>query len=76
MGQRLIAQAVKHEPNEGICWFNLGIALHQQQKIQACIRAYQIALKTPEPPYKSIHRNLAQDLLLTGHFKEGWELYE
>ena len=76
MGQRLIAQAVKHEPNEGICWFNLGIALHQQQKIQACIRAYQIALKTPEPPYKSIHRNLAQDLLLTGRFKEGWELYE
>ena len=25
---------------------------------------------------KSIHRNLAQDLLLSGHFKEGWELYE
>ena len=76
MGQRLIAQAIKHAPNEGICWFNLGIALHQQQKIKKCIRAYQIALEAPEPPYKSIYRNLAQDLLLSGHFKEGWELYE
>ncbi|WP_156097839.1 glycosyltransferase family 9 protein [Synechococcus sp. KORDI-100] len=76
IGQRLIGQAIRLAPDEGICCFNLGIALHQQRKINACIRAYEIALQTSNPPLKSIHQNLAQDLLLAGRFNEGWELYE
>jgi len=76
LAQRLIAQGLRCIPNEPIPWFNLGIALHQQRRIAAAIRAYERSLALPGAPLLEAGNNLAQDLLLLGHFNEGWKRYE
>ena len=73
---KLISEGLSHEPNIGEGWFNLGIAYHQERLIDKAIRAYKVALNCREAPIKEIRNNLAQDLLLQGHFKEGWAMYE
>jgi len=76
LAQRLIGQGIRREPTQGIGWFNLGLALHQQRRIPAAIRAYRQALASDDPPVAEATRNLAQDLLLSGDFQAGWSLYE
>lgn len=76
LGQRLIAQGIRQVPEQGVAWFNLGLALHQQRKISAAIRAYRHALNSQQPPVAEATTNLAQDLLLNGQFGEGWHHYE
>jgi len=76
LAQRLLAQGIQGMPQAAIAWFNLGIALHQQRRIAAAIRAYRHALALPQPPVAEASNNLAQDLLLSGRFAEGWPLYE
>lgn len=76
LAQRLIARGLQGLPDQPIPWFNLGIALHQQGRIQAAIRAYRQALALPHAPEQEAQNNLSQDLLLSGHFAEGWERYE
>jgi hypothetical protein len=76
VGQRLIGQGIRLEPEHGIAWFNLGLALHQRRRIPAAIRAYRQALSSANAPVVEASANLAQDLLLSGHFQEGWPLYE
>jgi len=74
--QRMISHGIRQGSLEGPAWFNLGLALHQRRRIPAAVRAYQQALSSPHAPVAEATRNLAQDLLLTGAFPEGWHLYE
>ena len=76
VAQRMIARGIQQTPEQGVAWFNLGLALHQQRRIPAAIRAYRQALHTYSPPVEAASTNLAQDLLLSGVFAEGWQLYE
>ena len=76
VAQRMITQGIRRQPDQGVGWFNLGLALHQQRRIPAAIRAYRQALQGASPPVEAATTNLAQDLLLSGAFKEGWQLYE
>ena len=76
LGQRFLGQAVRQAPDAAVLFYNLGISLHQQRKIPAAIRAYQLALQQANPPLRELHNNLAQDLLLQGHLPQGWALYE
>ena len=76
VAQRMITQGIRKQPDQGVGWFNLGLALHQQRRIPAAIRAYRQALQGASPPVEAATTNLAQDLLLSGAFKEGWQLYE
>ncbi len=76
LGQRLISHGIKQIPDQGIAWFNLGLALHQRRRIPAAIRAYQQALACQGAPVAEATNNLAQDLLLNGQWDTGWPLYE
>ncbi len=76
LAQRLISQGLRQVPEQGVAWFNLGLALHQRRRIPAAIRAYRQALSTANAPLAEATANLAQDLLLSGQFAEGWGLYE
>jgi len=76
LAQRLISRGLCQAPNSSVGWYNLGLALHQQRRIESTIRAYRQALTQPEPPLAQIQANLSQDLLLAGQFPEGWALYE
>ena len=77
LAKRLLGRGLQLDPNEAIAWFNLGIGLHQQRRIPAAVRAYRHCLtlahtKETEPAARN---NLAQDLLLLGRWKEGWDHY-
>ena len=77
--QTLISSGLQLEPGMGAGYFNLGLALHQQARPTAAIRAYRLALRYANGDdlvRESAKRNLAQDLLLTGNFNEGWNCYE
>ena len=75
-GQKILGHALRNSPGISSGWFNLGLALHQQGKIQEAIRAYKHAIKISSPPLEAAINNIAQDLLLAGRWKEGWEYYE
>ena len=76
--QQLIGRGLQLEPQLAAAYFNLGLALHQQGRPDAAIRAYRQALRLAGegPVAAAAQRNLAQDLLLQGNFREGWNLYE
>ena len=76
LAKRMIGQGLKQLPDQGMAWFNLGLALHQQKRIAAAIRSYQLALASADPPVEEASNNLSQDLLLSGRFEQGWPLYE
>ena len=77
VAQKIISKGIQLDPQEAISWFNLGIGLHQQGKINAAIRAYKHCLELPHNQQTELAatNNLAQDLLLNGNEREGWELY-
>ena len=77
LAQRLISRGLQLEPEEAVGWFNLGIGLHQQRRIEAAVRAYQHCLALPhdKETEKSARNNLAQDLLLLGAWQQGWHYY-
>ena len=77
VAQKIISKGIQLDPQEAISWFNLGIGLHQQGKINAAIRAYKHCLELPNNQQTELAatNNLAQDLLLNGNEREGWELY-
>ena len=74
--QKLISMGIKINPEESTSYYNLGVALHMQKKPESAIKAYQISLNIEGGPIKSARKNLTQDLLLTGNYKEGWKEYE
>ena len=76
LGAKYLQSAAKILPEEAIIYFNLGIALHEQKKINAAVRSYKYALSLDNPPQAQIRQNLSQDLLLSGNFEEGWAHYE
>ena len=76
LAQRLLGRAICGLPVEAIAYYNLGIGLHQQRRIPAAIRAYRTSLALAGAPVVEATNNLSQDLLLNGHWAEGWELYE
>ena len=77
LAQKIISKGIQLDPEEAISWFNLGIGLHQQGKINSAIRAYKHCLALPHDQQTELAatNNLAQDLLLNGNETEGWELY-
>ena len=77
LAKRLLSKGLQLEPKEAIGWFNLGIGLHQQRRIDAAIRAYQQCLALPHnrETKESARNNLAQDLLLLGSWQQGWHHY-
>ena len=75
----MISNGLQLAPGLGAGYFNLGLALHQQARPDAAIRAYRLALRYGDGDgliTQSAQTNLAQDLLLTGDFREGWRSYE
>ena len=77
--QILISNGLRLAPELSAGYFNLGLALHQQARPTAAIRAYRMALhfSDGDPLVRhSAQRNLAQELLLAGAFHEGWQRYE
>ena len=76
VARRLLNESIQMIPEVSTAWYNLGIALHQQKRINAAIRAYRMSLKLKNPPVKSIMSNLSQDLLLAGYYRDGWMTYE
>lgn len=77
--QALIGNGLQLAPMLGAGYFNIGLALHQQARPTAAIRAYRLALKYSKGDALVTHSaqtNLAQELLLTGAFREGWRRYE
>ena len=77
LAQRLLSKGLQLEPEEAIGWFNLGICMHQQRRIEAAVRAYQQCLALPhnKKTEQSAVNNLAQDLLLLGNWQKGWHHY-
>ena len=77
LAHRLLSKGLELEPKEALGWFNLGIGLHQQCRIEAAVRAYRHCLTLPHnrETEKSARNNLAQDLLLLGAWKQGWHQY-
>jgi tetratricopeptide (TPR) repeat protein len=77
LARRLLAQGLQLTPEEAIGWYNLGLGLHQQRRIAAAVRAYQHCLTLPHAATTAVaaRNNLAQDMLLLGHWHQGWELY-
>ena len=75
--QRLLARGLQLDPIEAIGWFNLGIGLHQQRRIEAAVRAYKqcLSLAHNKETEQSARNNLAQDLLLLGEWQQGWHHY-
>ena len=63
-------------PECGVGWYNYGIAEHLCGRIEAAVRAYQVALRYPDAPQAALANNLSQALLLAGQFQVGWEWYE
>tara|TARA_B100000674_G_C37975050_1_gene978887 strand:+ start:3280 stop:4458 length:1179 start_codon:yes stop_codon:yes gene_type:complete len=76
LARRLLNHSVQLMPVKSIAWYNLGLALHQQRRIPAAIRAYRHALALPDAPVEHIMNNLSQDLLLASLFEDGWQAYE
>lgn len=77
LAKRLLGRGLQLEPKEATAWFNLGICLHQQRRISAAVRAYRHCLELPHSKFteQAARNNLAQDLLLLGHWQEGWDHY-
>ena len=76
LARRLLNQSIQLMPETSSAWYNLGLALHQQRRITAAIRAYRHALGLPNAPISHVLSNLSQDLLLAGMFHDGWQAYE
>jgi len=82
LAQRQIGLGLQLDPSLAAAYFNLGLALHQRGRIPAAVRAYRQALRLAAGPggdagvQAAAQRNLAQDLLLQGEFREGWAAYE
>jgi len=82
LAQRQIGLGLQLDPSLAAAYFNLGLALHQRGRIPAAVRAYRLALQLAAGPdgdagvQAAAQRNLAQDLLLHGEFREGWTVYE
>ena len=75
-GQKLISEGIKILGENGIAFYNLGIALHMQERPEAAVRSYLKSLESRTSPTDEVHTNLAHDLLLSGSFKEGWKQYD
>lgn len=74
--RREMAQALRHAPDLAAGWFNYGLAQHLCGRPEQAIRAYRRSLRCPDPPRREIANNLSQDLLISGRFAEGWQVYE
>ena len=73
---REMAVGLQQLPDCSVAWFNYGLAQHLCANPSAAIRAYRLSLSCDQPPRAQIANNLSQDLLLTGRFEEGWQVYE
>lgn len=71
-----MAAALPQLPDSAVAWFNYGLAQHLCGAPEAAIRAYRISLRCPDPPLRQLANNLSQELLLTGRFAEGWQVYD
>lgn len=78
----LLSSALKHAqraialaPQDAASHYNLGVVQYDRLEIDAAIAAERRALEI-EPANPSAHFELAEALLISGRFTEGWEEYE
>ncbi|MGY0778037.1 glycosyltransferase family 9 protein [Azospirillum argentinense] len=68
-------RSVARDPADAAGWYNLGVALYDRLEASASIacerRAVRLAPDAPGP-----HFELAEGLLLSGQWEEGWREYE
>ncbi|HLZ66839.1 MAG TPA: tetratricopeptide repeat protein [Aliidongia sp.] len=68
-------RAVELAPEDPGAAYNLGVIHYDRLEIDQAIAAVRRALEL-DPSQASAHFELAESLLLTGQFEEGWEEYE
>ncbi|HSC60132.1 MAG TPA: tetratricopeptide repeat-containing glycosyltransferase family protein [Rhizomicrobium sp.] len=68
-------RAVELSPQDAGSHYNVGVIRYDRLEIEEGIAAIRRALEL-DPASASAHFELAEALLLTGQFKEGWEEYE
>ncbi len=68
-------RAVALDPADPLAFFTLGMIHYERLEFDACIAAGRAALDL-QPDLPQAHMKLAQALLVTGRFAEGWAEYE
>ncbi len=74
-GLAAVRRAAALAPTDPICHFNQAMLDYERLETDACIRAARRAIAL-RPDMPEAHMRLAQTLLLTGCFAEGWQEYE
>ena len=67
---------IKMNPIEPVYWYNYGVYCHSIKKIDSAIKSYEKAIKLSRQRFREAEENMAQDLLLSGRWLEGWKYYE
>ena len=67
---------IKMNPVEPVYWYNYGVYCHSIKKIESAIKGYEVAINLSRGRFREAEENMAQDLLLSGRWLEGWEYYE
>ena len=57
-GEKLIKAGIRLNPTASIAWYNLGLTLHEQKKIEQAIRSYRISLEYKDMDFKITIENV------------------
>ncbi|WP_454016379.1 glycosyltransferase family 9 protein [Azospirillum sp. Marseille-Q6669] len=68
-------RAVALDPGDAACWYNLGVVLYDRLEVAASISCERRAVRL-RPDWPGPHFELAEGLLLSGQWDEGWREYE
>ncbi|CAO3380508.1 glycosyltransferase family 9 protein [Azospirillum argentinense] len=68
-------RAVALDPGDAACWYNLGVVLYDRLEVAASISCERRAVRL-RPDWPGPHFELAEGLLLSGQWEEGWREYE
>ncbi|TWA72458.1 glycosyl transferase family 9 (putative heptosyltransferase) [Azospirillum brasilense] len=68
-------RAVALDPGDAACWYNLGVVLYERLEVAASISCERRAVRL-RPDWPGPHFELAEGLLLSGQWEEGWREYE
>nr|WP_247897145.1 tetratricopeptide repeat protein [Azospirillum argentinense] len=68
-------RAVTLDPSDPAGWYNLGLVLYDRLEVTASIACERRAVRL-RPDWPGPHFELAEGLLLSGQWEEGWREYE